>query len=100
MISEIKRKTLPAIAKAVGLNNEQGLLHFLTESPWQVKELRDARLKLILQALAGREIELLMKQETKRKAGQLLMSNDSISGNMKKLKTQSWRSQHTVYWKE
>lgn len=69
MISEIKRKTLPAIAKAVGLNNEQGLLHFLTESPWQVKKLRDARLKLILQALAGREIELIIDETGDKKKG-------------------------------
>lgn len=33
MISELKRKTLPAIAKAVGLDNEQGLHHLLTKSP-------------------------------------------------------------------
>jgi SRSO17 transposase len=35
MISDIKRKSLPAIAKAVGLDNPQSLHHFLTESPWQ-----------------------------------------------------------------
>jgi len=35
MISDIKRKTLPAISRVVGLSNEQGLLHFLTESPWK-----------------------------------------------------------------
>jgi len=28
MISDIKRKTLPAISRVVGLSNEQGLLHF------------------------------------------------------------------------
>lgn len=33
MISEIKRKSLPAIAKAVGLDNHQSLHHFLSESP-------------------------------------------------------------------
>jgi SRSO17 transposase len=33
MISEIKRKSLPAIAKAVGLDNAQNLHPFLTESP-------------------------------------------------------------------
>lgn len=33
IISEIKRKSLPAIAKAVGLDNQQNLHHFLTESP-------------------------------------------------------------------
>ena len=30
MISEIKRKSLPAIARAVGLDNHQSLHHFLT----------------------------------------------------------------------
>jgi SRSO17 transposase len=32
MISDIKRKTLPAIARVAGLDNEPGLLHFLTAS--------------------------------------------------------------------
>lgn len=58
MIADIKRKSLPAIAKAVGLDNEQGLHHFLTESPWQVEELRQQRLRLILQVLQGREISV------------------------------------------
>ena len=34
-------------------------LHFLSESPWQVKDLREQRLKLILQVLRGREINLI-----------------------------------------
>lgn len=33
LISDIKRKSLPAIAKAVGLHDPQSLYHFLTESP-------------------------------------------------------------------
>lgn len=33
MMSDIKRKSLPAIARICGLANEQGLLHFLTEAP-------------------------------------------------------------------
>ena len=39
MISNIKRKTLPAIAKIVRLDNEQSLHHFLTQSPWYAKGL-------------------------------------------------------------
>jgi SRSO17 transposase len=31
LISDIKRKSLPAIAQALGLENEQGLHHFLTD---------------------------------------------------------------------
>ena len=37
IISDIKRKTLPAIAKIMGLENAQGLHHFLTKSPWEAQ---------------------------------------------------------------
>lgn len=58
MISEIKRKSLPAIAKAVGLEHHQNLHHFLTESPWTVQQLRQQRLELILKVLDGRAMIL------------------------------------------
>jgi SRSO17 transposase len=51
MISELKRKSLPAIAKVVGLDNHQGLYHFLTHSPWPARKLRQRRLELLLQRL-------------------------------------------------
>jgi hypothetical protein len=38
IISETKRKSLPAIAKAVRLDNQQNLQDFLRESPWTVKQ--------------------------------------------------------------
>jgi len=38
-VSELKRNTLPALAKIVGLDNYQGLHHFLTSSPWSLEEL-------------------------------------------------------------
>jgi SRSO17 transposase len=69
MISDIKRKTLPAIAPVVGLNNEQGLLHFLTESPWKSSQLREARLRLILQVLKQREIILIIDETGDWKKG-------------------------------
>jgi SRSO17 transposase len=40
LISEVKRKSLPAIAKAVGLDNQQSLHHFLWKSPWQARQVR------------------------------------------------------------
>ena len=70
MISDIKRKTLPAIARVVGLSNEQGLLHFLTESPWKIEQLRHQRLRLILQVLADREITLIIDETGERKKGE------------------------------
>jgi len=54
----------------VGLSNEQGLLHFLTESPWKSSQLREARLRLLLQVLAGREIILIIDETGDRKKGE------------------------------
>lgn len=55
MICEIPRKSLPVIARTVALNHEQPLLHFLTESPWEVTALRNQRLSVIL-AIARRTV--------------------------------------------
>ena len=69
MISEIKRKSLPAIAKAVGLDNQQNLHHFLSESPWQAQQLRMRRLELILKVLQGRSLILLIDETGDCKKG-------------------------------
>jgi SRSO17 transposase len=69
MISEVKRKSLPAIAKAVGLNNPQSLHHFLTESPWTVPQLRQKRLELILKVLHERSMILLIDETGDCKKG-------------------------------
>lgn len=70
MLSEVKRKTLPAIAKVCGLNNEQSLHHFLTEATVSVPELRERRLSLILKTLAGRSISLIIDETGDRKKGE------------------------------
>lgn len=69
MISEVKRKSLPAIAKVTGLPNSQSLQHFLCESPWSVAALRERRLELILQAVAGRKLTLIIDETGDRKKG-------------------------------
>ena len=69
MISEIKRKSLPAIAKAVGLDNHQSLHHFLTESPWTVQQLRQKRLEVILKVLHGKAMILLIDETGDCKKG-------------------------------
>jgi SRSO17 transposase len=69
LISEIKRKSLPEIAKVVGLENEQGLLHFLTESPWRAEELEKRRLEIILNILEGREIIVIIDETGDKKKG-------------------------------
>lgn len=69
MISDIKRKSLPAIAKAVGLDNPQNLHHFLTESPWTTQQLRQKRLELILKVVNGRPLILLIDETGDCKKG-------------------------------
>jgi SRSO17 transposase len=69
LISELKRKSLPEIAKVVGIENEQGLLHFLTESPWQAEELEKRRLEIILNILEGREIVVIIDETGDKKKG-------------------------------
>jgi SRSO17 transposase len=70
MISPIKRKTLPEIAKVTGLEQEQSLHHFLTKSPWSASELRKQRLSLILQGLKGRKIFLIIDETGDKKKGE------------------------------
>ncbi len=69
MISEIKRKTLPAIARAVGLVDSQALHHFLSKSPWDVEQLRNRRLKLLLKALRGASFILCIDETGDKKKG-------------------------------
>jgi SRSO17 transposase len=69
LISEVKRKTLPAIAQVAGLDNAQSF-HFLTESPWQTLVLRQQHLQRILQAIGSREIVLIIDDTGDRKKGQ------------------------------
>jgi SRSO17 transposase len=40
LISEISHKSLPAVAKAVGLPNGRALHHFLSDSPWSITAYR------------------------------------------------------------
>jgi SRSO17 transposase len=69
LISEVKRKTLPAIAKVVGLEDAEGLDHFLTEAPWSVEELRNRRLKSILNLVNGEEIIVIIDETGDKKKG-------------------------------
>ena len=69
MISDIKRKTLPEIARVVGRENHQGLHHFLGESPWAASKLSQQRLKTILQVLKGQEIIVLVDETGDKKKG-------------------------------
>ena len=45
LIGEIKRKSLPEIAKIVGLENSQGFHNFVTESPLEAEAMERRRLE-------------------------------------------------------
>ncbi|MGL4880415.1 MAG: transposase, partial [Waterburya sp.] len=51
IISPIKRKSLPEIAKVVGINSAQSLHHFIAKSPWSIIEIRERRLSKTLSTL-------------------------------------------------
>lgn len=68
LLAEIKRKTLPAIAKAVGAD-AQALHHLLAYAPWSVQEVRTRRLTLLRQALDGRPFVLCIDETGDRKKG-------------------------------
>lgn len=69
MISDIKRKSLPAIARAVGLHDAQPLQNFLTDSPGSVMTLRQRRLELTLKMLKGRSFKLVIDETGDKKKG-------------------------------
>jgi len=89
ILTDIKRKTLPAIAKAVGAD-AQALHHLIASAPWSVHELRKRRLTLVKQALAGRPFILCIDETGDRKKGK---TTDYVAhqyiGNLGKLENGS-----------
>lgn len=69
VISEIKRKSLPAIARTVGLKDGQELHHFLRDTPWKVKKFREMRLWLIKVTIGEQPIILCLDETGDGKKG-------------------------------
>ena len=67
IISPIKRKSLPEIAKVVGVSSPQSLHHFVANSPWSVEELKERRLALTLKALNEQKITVVIDETGDRK---------------------------------
>lgn len=76
ILSEIKRKTLPEIAKTVGLKDSQTLHHFLRDALWDIKKLREIRLWLTKMFIGEREIILCIDETGDQKKGK---STDYVS---------------------
>lgn len=69
MISEIPRKTLPAIARTVGLKDSQSLHHFLRDATWDLQALREIRLWLTKLSIGEEEIVLCIDETGDKKKG-------------------------------
>ena len=69
IVSAIKRKSLPEIAKVVGKKSAQSLHHFIANSPWSVKELKKRRLAKIKNTLVDIGITVIIDETGDRKKG-------------------------------
>src|SRR5919199_1021389 len=69
IISTLKRKSLPEIAKVVSINSAQSLHHFLANSDWSVDKLKLIRLNKLKNQLAGQPITLVIDETGDRKKG-------------------------------
>ncbi len=70
LMSDLKRKSLPAIARLVGLPDSQRLQHFLTAAHWSTQELQNQRLRLIKSIVGDRSMILAIDETGDRKKGQ------------------------------
>ncbi len=69
IMSPIKRKSLPKIAKVVSINSAQSLHHFLANSQWSVDKLKQRRLNKLKKALKGNVITVVIDETGDRKKG-------------------------------
>jgi SRSO17 transposase len=69
IISAIKRKSLPEIAKVVSINSAQSLHHFIANSEWSVHKLKSRRLNKIKRELNGNAITVVIDETGDRKKG-------------------------------
>ena len=69
IISPIKRKSLPEIAKVVSINSAQSLHHFIAYSDWSTEQLRSRRLVKIKKVLHGNAITVVIDETGDRKKG-------------------------------
>lgn len=69
IISPLKRKSLPEIAKVVSINSAQSLHHFIANSEWSVNRLKSRRLNKIKRELNGNAITVVIDETGDRKKG-------------------------------
>jgi SRSO17 transposase len=95
MISDIKRKSLPEIAKIVGLKDSQILHHFIANSGWKTEEIREKRIELIKEAIGEREIVLCIDGTGDKKKGKT-----KKTVYRKSRKNRKWDSSSNSIWSD
>src|SRR5688500_333776 len=68
LISDVSRKSLPAIGRVIGAD-PQALHHFVAKADWDVVQLRQHRLELTRTALRGRSFVLCIDETGDQKYG-------------------------------
>lgn len=69
ILSALPRKSLPQIAKLVGLKDGQSLHHFLRDGNWDTTTVRERRLQLIKQSIGERSMMLCIDETGDVKKG-------------------------------
>jgi SRSO17 transposase len=69
IISTVKRKSLPEIAKVVSINSAQSLHHFIANSNWSVNNLKNRRLNRLKKTLDGNAITVVIDETGDRRKG-------------------------------
>ncbi len=69
IMSQIKRKSLPEIAKVVSINSAQSLHHFLANLNWSLDKLKQRRLNKLKKVLDGNAITVVIDETGDRKKG-------------------------------
>ena len=68
LISDVTRKSLPALSRVVGVD-PQALHHFVANADWEVMQVRQRRLDLTRRALRGRSFVLVIDETGDQKYG-------------------------------
>jgi SRSO17 transposase len=69
ILSQLPRKSLPEIAKIVGLKDGQSLHHFLRDSSWNLELMRQVRLEIVKAAIGTRSLILCIDETGDAKKG-------------------------------
>ncbi|MBW4421703.1 MAG: IS701 family transposase [Myxacorys californica WJT36-NPBG1] len=69
ILSSMPRKSLPEIAKIVGLKDGQSLHHFLRDGSWEIERVRQKRLEIVRAIIGARAIILCIDETGDAKKG-------------------------------